>query len=262
MMNQPVEVVVLGSGTSHGIPMIGCPCEVCTSDDPHDRRFRTSLFVRFSGVRFLIDTAPELRLQCLAHDIQAVDAILFTHNHADHVLGLDDLRRFNWLMKKALPCYGSEATLAGIRRMFTYAFEPAPNSPHSRPQLELHPIDADPFVVGEATIIPIPLFHGPLPVLGFRFGRFAYCTDCNLIPESSMRLLVGLDVIILDALRKKPHPAHFTIDEAVAAAHRIGAKQTYFTHMTHELRHEDTNRYLPKGMALAYDGLRFSAGSV
>ena len=253
-----VEVIVLGSGTSHGVPMIGCECAVCRSDDPRDRRTRASIFVRFGSLRILVDTAPELRLQCLANRIDAIDAVLFTHSHADHALGLDDLRRFNWLMKRAIPCYGTAATLADIRRMFTYAFEPAPGSPHSRPQLELHAIDDRPFNVGSQTIVPIPLFHGPMPVMGFRFGPFAYCTDCNVVPESSQERLRDLDVLILDALRKESHPAHFSIDEAVAMAGRLGAKRTYFTHMTHQLGHEATNRELPPGIELSYDGLRFS----
>jgi phosphoribosyl 1,2-cyclic phosphate phosphodiesterase len=252
-----VEVIVLGTGTSHGVPMIGCHCETCTSSDPRDQRSRPSIFVKYGDCRLLVDTAPELRLQCVANGITALDAVLFTHHHADHVLGLDDLRRFNWLMKRPVACYGSERTLACLRQMFAYAFEPATDSPHSRPQLDFHPIASAPFSVNGKTIIPIPLMHGPLPVLGFRFGRFGYCTDCNHIPESSMPLISGVSVLILDALRNDPHPAHFTLDEAVATACRIGAERTYFTHMTHQLKHEETNRRLPPGMALAHDGLRF-----
>ncbi|MCH7838875.1 MAG: MBL fold metallo-hydrolase [Planctomycetes bacterium] len=253
-----MEVIILGSGTSHGVPMIGCDCEVCTSDDPRDRRTRPSIFVRVGGCHFLVDTAPELRLQCLANNIKRLDAVLFTHHHADHVMGLDDLRRFNWIMKRKIPCYGSQQTVSALQRMFSYAFDPKPGSPHSSPQLELHAIDSQPFAIGGETIIPIPLMHGPMPVLGLRFGRFAYCTDCNVIPEESLALLRDLDVLVLDALRNTPHPTHFTIDQAVEMAQRIGAKTTYFTHMTHELGHEATNRKLPKGMALAFDGLRIA----
>ncbi len=253
-----VEVIVLGSGTSHGVPMIGCHCEVCTSHDPKDKRTRPSIYVRYGGLRLLVDTAPELRLQCVANGIDAIDAVLYTHAHADHVLGLDDLRRFNWLMKRAIPCYGTETTLAALRKMFAYAFDFAPNSPHSRPALEFRPIGHEPFHIGEVEILPVPLMHGPMPVLGFRFGRFAYCTDCNLIPESSFELLSNLDVLILDALRPNPHPAHFTVEQAVAVAGRIGAHQTYFTHMTHQLPHEATNRTLPSNTALAHDGLRIT----
>ena len=161
--------------------MIGCDCAVCRSEDPHDTRTRPSIYVRFGRQCILVDTTPELRVQCIANGIKAVHAVLFTHHHADHVAGLDDLRRFNGIMKQPIACYGAERTLTNLRRMFLYAFEPAPDSPHSRPQLDLRPIGTRPFTIGDETIIPIPLMHGPLPVLGFRFGRFAYCTDCNHI---------------------------------------------------------------------------------
>lgn len=258
MKSDSVEVVVLGSGTSHGIPMIGCECPVCTSDDPHDKRTRPSIWVRYGGVRILVDTSPELRLQCLANGIREVDAVFFTHHHADHVAGLDDLRRFNWMTKKAVPCYGTERTLSGVQRMFSYAFEPAGNSPHSRPLLELHAIADDPFVVGGMEIIPIPLLHGPMPVLGYRFGPFAYCTDCSAIPDSSIALLRGVDLLILDALRHDEHPTHLSLKAAVQLADRIGAGQTYFIHMAHQLKHQETNAMLPRGMALSHDGLRIT----
>lgn len=255
-----VEVIVLGTGTSRGVPMIGCDCAVCRSGNPADRRTRPSVFVRYGAQHILVDTTPELRLQCLDNGISQLHAVLYTHHHADHVAGLDDLQRFNWTMKQAVPLYGTERTLGRIRSMFSYAFVPAPNSPHSRPRLELVEIDSEPFTVGNETIVPIPLMHGPLPVLGFRFGRFAYCTDCNHIPDESMERLTNLDVLVLDALRTTPHPAHFNVEEAVETARRIGARQTYFTHITHQLGHETTNRELPKGMALAHDGLRFVIG--
>lgn len=253
---EQIEVIVLGSGTSHGVPMIGCGCAVCTSTDPRDSRTRPSVWVRAGQARILIDTTPELRLQCTAQGIDAVDAVLFTHQHADHVFGFDDLRRFNWLMKRPVPCYGTERTLAALRRMFSYAFDPVADSPHSRPEIEARVIDNEPFTVAGERIVPIPLMHGPLPVLGFRFGDFAYCTDCNVIPEDSVALLQDLDVLILDALRRTPHPAHFNLDQAVEMAHRINARRTFFTHITHQLPHEATNADLPDGMALAYDGLR------
>ena len=258
MHGSSMEVLILGSGTSHGVPMIGCGCAVCRSDDPRDKRSRPSILVRSGEQRLLVDTSPELRLQCIDHGVDRVDAVLFTHHHADHVAGLDDLRRFNWLMKRPVPLYGTDRTLSNVRRMFLYAFEAATSSPHSRPQLELHEIDGRPFTVGGERIVPIPLMHGPLPVLGFRFGRFAYCTDCNTIPPESMDLLRDLDVLVLDALRHDAHPAHFNLEQAIDMAERIGAGRTYFTHMTHQLGHEATNRALPGGMALAYDGLRFA----
>jgi phosphoribosyl 1,2-cyclic phosphate phosphodiesterase len=252
----PIEVILLGTGTSHGVPMIGCDCAVCTSDDPRDKRTRPSAHLRFENVELLIDTAPELRLQCIANDIKRVDAVLFTHHHADHVAGLDDLRRFNWLMQKAVPLYGTRRTLENLRRMFAYAFEHAPDSPHSRPSIELHEIDEQPFEYRGVSVLPSPLLHGKMPVFGFRFGRFAYCTDCSFIPEESFERLRGVEVLVLSALRKSPHPAHFTIEQAVEAAKRIGAERTYFTHMTHQLGHEETNRELPDGVRLGHDGLR------
>jgi phosphoribosyl 1,2-cyclic phosphate phosphodiesterase len=259
-LSRDVEVTILGSGTSHGVPMIGCRCPVCVSDDPRDKRTRASVFIRSGGTRLLVDTSPELRLQCVAHGIDAIDAVLFTHHHADHVVGLDDLRRFNWLMKSEMPCFGAPRTLECLRRMFAYAFDPADDSPHSRPALRLHEIGSEPFTVGELEVTPIPLVHGRTAVLGFRVGRFAYGTDCNLIPDSSMALLRGLDVLILDALRRRAHPAHFNLEQAVDVAGRIGATRTFFTHIAHELKHEDVNRELPSGMALGFDGLKILAG--
>jgi len=251
----PVQAIILGCGTSHGVPMIGCDCAVCTSDNPRDKRTRTSCLVRVGETHLPIDTAPELRLQCVANGINRVDAVLFTHHHADHVTGLDDLRRFNWLTKRSMSCYGTERTLAGVRRMFSYAFEPAPDSPHSRPRLNPVLLDGSPLEIGGTRVVPLPLMHGPLPVLGFRIGRLAYCTDCNQIPDESMALLNDLDALVLGALRRDPHPAHFTLDEAVDVAKQIGAARTFFTHTTHQLGYAETNSYLPNGMELAYDGL-------
>lgn len=263
LMNQRasrVEAIILGSGTSHGVPMIGCHCAVCTSSDPRDRRSRASVFVRLGDLRVLVDAAPEVRLQCIASGIEHIDAVLLTHHHADHVSGVDDLRRFNWLTGRAVDLYGMERTLANVRSMFRYAFEPAPDSPHDRPEFTLHTIDTRPFAINGETILPIPLLHGQLPVLGFRFGDFAYCTDCSHIPDESLARLEGLDVLVLECVRHTPHPAHFNLDQAVEAARRIGAKRTYFTHIAHQLGHEKTNKELPEGMALAYDGLRVNTG--
>lgn len=247
-------VKVLGSGTSHGVPMIACECAVCTSSDPHDRRTRPSVHLSFDGYGVLIDTSPELRLQCLACDVRRCDAVLFTHHHIDHIAGLDDLRRFNWLQNSTLPCYAHPDTIARLRQMFAYVFEHDPEYPSYKPRLELVPIDG-PFELLGRTVVPIPLLHGRMPVLGFRIGRFAYCTDVSEIPPASWELLEGLDVLILDALRRRPHPTHFTLEQAVAAAERIGARRTYFTHVAHELPHAATNAELPPRMQLAHDGL-------
>jgi len=249
------RLIFLGTGTSHGVPMIGCDCEVCTSADPRDRRTRASVVIESEGKSILVDTSPELRLQCVARGIKHVDAVLFTHAHADHVTGMDDLRRFNWLSKGPLRCFGTAATLASIRRMFAYIFEDDPEYPSHKPALTLIEIESQPFEVEGLPITPIPLLHGNLPVLGFRIGRIAYCTDCSEIPAESWPLLGDLDVLVLDALRKRPHPTHFTVEQAVEAAKRIGAKRTYFTHIAHALGHAATNEELPEGMELAYDGL-------
>lgn len=254
MSDSPIKVTVLGSGTSHGVPMIACDCAVCKSSDPRDRRTRPSILIEYDATSVLVDTSPEFRLQCLANDVRKVDAVLYTHFHVDHVTGLDDLRRFNWIQGKAIPCYGQAATLERLRTMFPYVFSGREDYPSAVPRLELHQIDG-PIEIGSREIIPIPLLHGQMPVLGFRVGNFAYCTDVNQIPAESWRLLECVDVLILDALRKRPHPTHFNLEQAVEHAKKIGARQTFFTHIAHELGHEETNRELPSGMALAYDGL-------
>jgi phosphoribosyl 1,2-cyclic phosphate phosphodiesterase len=251
-----VEVIMLGTGTSHGVPMIGCDCAVCASSDPRDTRTRPSIFVRFGEQSILVDTSPELRVQCLANDISRVDAVLFTHHHADHVVGLDDLRRFNWIQGTPIEVYATQRTFSSLHKMFSYAFTPPSNNPTSKPELRANLITHDPFTVGEETIVPVPLWHGDLQVLGFRFGGFAYCTDCSDIPESSRRFLTDLDVLVLDAVRRKPHSTHFSVDQAVEMAQIINARQTYFTHIAHGLQHEATNAELPQDIELAYDGQR------
>jgi len=247
-----LRVIMLGTGTSHGVPMIGCDCPVCTSDDPRDTRSRCSIVVELDGRSILIDTSPELRLQCLACNIRRVDAILYTHYHADHTVGLDDLRQFNRLQDQGLTCYGDDVTVEVLRRMFPYAFEENPGYPSDKPHLNLAVIEG-PFELLGCEVIPIPLMHGRQPVLGFRFGPFAYCTDCSAIPSSSLALLEDLDVLVLDGLRHRPHPTHFNLAQAIEVAQDIGAKQTYLTHITHELPHEKTNAELPDGIELAYD---------
>ena len=249
-----LAVTILGSGTSHGIPMIACDCPVCTSIDPHDKRTRPSVAVAYEETTLLIDTSPELRLQCLANNIRRVDAVLYTHHHFDHIAGLDDLRRFNHLQRRSLPCYGLSDTLDRLGQMFGYAFSDDPDYPSAKPDLTLQAV-AGPFDIGGRTITPIPLLHGRLDILGFRIGDFAYCTDVSEIPPGSWPLLAGLDVLVLDALRKRPHPTHFNLEQAIDHARRIAARRTFFTHIAHELAHEATSRALPSGMFLAHDGL-------
>ena len=250
-----MKITFLGTGTSHGVPMIGCGCDTCRSTDPRDARWRPSVFIETDGGEsVLVDAGPDLRAQALRFDIRRVDAVVFTHGHADHMLGLDEIRRYNALQQKAMPCYGDAATVADIRRMFAYVFDPATPQGGGVPQLEMITIDG-PFAVGSQPIVPVPIMHGERPILGLRFGRFAYLTDCSHIPDASWPLLEGLDLVVIGALRERPHPTHFSISEAVVAAARIGARRTCFTHMCHDLPHAATNAALPAGVELAYDGL-------
>lgn len=256
-----MRITFLGTGTSHGVPMIGCECATCRSTDLHDNRLRPSIYVETAQTRVLVDAGPDLREQALRHRIARVDAILFTHGHADHILGIDDVRRFNALMGGSMPCYGDRDTLDDIRRMFGYVFDAATPKGGGLPALDLHPIDGA-FRVGALDVQPVPLWHGRRRVLGFRFDRVAYLTDCSRLDDDAWPLLEGLDVLVLDALRERPHPTHFSLAEAIDTARRIGAGRTFFTHMAHDLPHEATNARLPHGMALAYDGLVLSMSNV
>ena len=251
-----MHITFLGTGTSAGVPVIACDCATCRSADPRDKRWRPSLALVFDdGTSVLVDASPDLRAQALRFRLDRVDAILLTHAHADHVLGLDDVRIYNFRQGGAVPCYGAARALARVRRMFDYVFDPATPRGGGLPQLALQEV-LGPFSLGGATIIPVPLMHGTLPVLGFRIGAFAYLTDCNAIPDASWPLLEGLDTLVLDALRHKAHRTHFTVEQAVGVAGRIGARRTLFTHMTHDLPHAATCAELPPGISLAYDGLK------
>ncbi len=254
-----MKVTLLGTGTSTGIPVIGCSCRVCNSQDPRDKRLRCSCVVVANDVHIVIDTGPDFRQQALQYNIRRVDGVLFTHHHFDHVVGLDDLRPYCFDNENPVRCYARENTADVLNRMFTYIFDDA--SYPGVPNLALETVD-DTFVVTsryddrrKVEVLPIEVDHGTLSMFGYRIGAFAYLTDTNAIPDSSFEKLYDLDVLVLDALRDRPHPTHFTIDEAVEVAGRIGAKETYFVHMTHSVLHEEVDARLPEDMALAYDGL-------
>ena len=254
-------MLFLGTGTSHGVPMIGCDCPVCRSEDSRDKRLRPSIVVQLDdGRQVLVDTTPDLRTQALANNLRRVDALLYTHAHADHVFGLDEIRRFNALSRSSMPIFADPPTAADVRRIFSYAFDPDAPRGGGVPDLRLWTLGG-PFCIGPQEIVPVPIWHGSRPILGYRFGGFAYLTDCSGIPESSMDLLQGLDVLVLDALRRRAHPTHFNLDQAVAMAQRLQARQTYFTHITHDLGHAETCASLPEGIALAYDGLNIPIAS-
>jgi phosphoribosyl 1,2-cyclic phosphate phosphodiesterase len=251
------RVIVLGTGTSHGVPMIGCECATCRSSDPRDRRLRASILIQVSGgPSVLIDTTTDLRAQALAHGVKRVDAIVYTHSHADHVMGLDEVRRFNVLQKSAIPCYADEVTLRDLRRIYSYIFDPGAHTGGGIPQVVLSRIMGE-FSIGPATFLPVPLLHGSRTIFGYRIGTFAYLTDCSSIPDGSWPLLSGVRTVILDALRERPHPTHFSLAEALAVAQRLAPERTYFTHMCHDLPHATTCARLPDGVELAYDGLTF-----
>lgn len=258
------KVTFLGTGTSMGVPTVGCSCAVCSSSDPKDRRLRPSLLIEWHSAdrdrTVLIDTGPDFREQALRAGITRVDAVFYSHSHADHILGMDDLRPLSFAAAREsgpIPLYASDDTAQVLRRIYDYTFAEDATYPN-RARVRLHPL-ADLVAVHEVAFRRVPLLHGRMHIAGFRFGRTAYLTDVSSIPEESFALLQGLDVLIVSALRRKPHPSHATLDQAIAWARRIGARQTWFTHIAHELGHEETNRTLPAGMALAHDSLSFSA---
>jgi phosphoribosyl 1,2-cyclic phosphate phosphodiesterase len=253
------RITFLGTGTSAGVPMIGCDCVVCRSTDPRDTRLRPSIFVDVPGhARLLVDTTPDLRQQALRYRIAHLDAVLFTHSHADHILGLDEIRRFNHMQGRAIPCYANGFAWDVIRRVFYYSFDNLPRLGGGVPKIDAHEI-VGPFAVGGVAVVPVSLWHGNMPILGFRFGDFAYLTDCNRVADESWPLLESLDTLVIDALRDKAHTTHFTVAEALEVVDRLRPRRAYFTHMTHDLGHAATNARLPAGVELAYDGLVLDA---
>ena len=248
-----MKLTFLGTGTSTGVPTVGCHCAVCRSSDPHDQRTRPSLLLEYDRRVVVIDTSPDFRQQALRHDLQRLDAVVFTHDHADHILGLDDVRVFYFRQRVPIPIYADERTMTSIRRVYKYIFDQ--DYPYGGlAKLDPHLIDG-PFDLWGASLVPLQVFHGNLPVLGFRFGRCAYVTDFSSIPDSTVPLLEGLEVLILDALRHHPHPSHSTVRQSLAWVERLKPERAYFTHIAHDLAHEATNALLPPQVRLAYDGL-------
>jgi phosphoribosyl 1,2-cyclic phosphate phosphodiesterase len=259
MAEPSLKITVLGSGTSVGVPTIGCHCAVCTSNDPRDNRLRPSILVSYDGRNVLIDTTPDFRYQALRAHIEHLDAVLFTHAHADHIMGLDDVRPFNFRQKERIPIYAAPETMAGIRRSFPYIFDGGKKESNI-PQLDAREIGMDPFDVFGVEFRPVPILHGSQMIYGFRFGEAAYLTDHSDIPEKSMQQLHGLDVLFLDALRYKPHPTHSTVDRSVKTAQELRARRAFFTHICHDLGHERAESLLPPNIRLAYDGLEVRVG--
>lgn len=255
----PISITVLGSGTSVGVPTIGCPCAVCHSDNPRDKRLRPSVLVSFEAKgrrrNIVIDTTPDFRIQALTSGFTWLDAILYTHAHADHVMGLDDIRPFNYGRPDRIPAYGSAETLEVIKNAFPYAFVERQTHPGGLPRVDAHVLESDPVDLLGVEFLPVPVWHGRRKILGFRFAQAAYVTDQSDIPDESIPLLEDLDVLFLDALRRIPHPAHSTVEQAVGWVERLRPKRAYLTHICHDLGHDETNAELPPGVELAYDGL-------
>jgi phosphoribosyl 1,2-cyclic phosphate phosphodiesterase len=248
------RLTVLGSGTSMGVPTLGCTCKVCTSADPHDYRTRPSILVEYGGRAVLIDTTPDFRAQAIRENISRLDAVLYTHAHADHIMGLDDVRPLSFRGEKKIPLYAHEATLKQIESAFRYVFEPDPDYT-TLPRVELCRINGALELFG-ASFQPIPLLHGKAEIHGFRFGSAAYLTDFSDIPEESIGRLSGLDILFLDALRHRPHPTHSNVENSLKLVERLGPRRAFFTHISHDLGHAETNAALPERVRLAHDGLK------
>ncbi|MBE7413713.1 MAG: MBL fold metallo-hydrolase [Deltaproteobacteria bacterium] len=249
-----MNIVILGCGTSTGVPVIGCHCEVCSSTNPLDKRTRSSLLIQSNGRNILIDTSTDLRAQALANGVERIDAVLYTHPHADHIHGIDDLRAFNLSNDNAaIPCYGSQRTVSRIKATFEYIFR-EDGRDGWKPNLSIQAVEG-PFELFGEKVAPVPVMHGHSMIMGWRVGQLAYVTDCSEIPESSFNALLGAEILVLGALRHKPHPTHFTISQALEAAKKIGAPRTIFTHLSHNVLYERDSKNLPPGIEFAHDGL-------
>mgnify|MGYP000016913703 CR=1 FL=1 len=254
MQTPPLKITFLGTGTSSGVPMIGCGCEVCTSTDKKDTRLRSSILIESETTSIVIDTTPDFRYQMLRAGVKKLDAVLFTHPHKDHIAGLDDVRAFNYFQKKPMELFANSLTEEAIKREFAYAF--SDKKYPGLPNLNLNTIDGTPFIIGDIPVIPILVWHLKMPVLGFRFGSFTYITDANRIEDEEKEKIKGSETMVLNALRKEPHISHFTLDEAVAMVQELAVPKGYFTHISHQLgKHEVITAELPYGIELASDEL-------
>lgn len=251
-----MRVTLLGTGTSTGVPMIGCSCKTCTSTDPKDKRLRASILIESETTTIVVDTSSDFRQQMLTANVQKVDAVLYTHHHTDHISGFDDLRAFHFLRMPVPMCYASEETYKAIQSMFPYAFGLVPNTGGAlATTVPFTVIDTTPFTIGDLLIEPVLVDHGFLEIFGFRIGKFAYLTDCKRIPIASREKLKGIETLVIDGLRYAPHPTHMTIEEAITASKELGAKMTYLTHMNHDILHAEAEEKLPENVRFGWDGL-------
>jgi phosphoribosyl 1,2-cyclic phosphate phosphodiesterase len=247
-----IKITFLGTGTSSGVPMIGCDCEVCSSTDKKDKRLRSSIMVSSANTTLVVDTGPDFRYQMLRENVKKLDAVIFTHPHKDHIAGLDDIRAFNYLTRRPMEVYADSLTEEALRRDFYYAFSDTRYP--GIPELNLNTITTEPFMAGDIPVMPIPVWHLKMPVMGFRFGKFTYITDANRIEESEKEKIRGSEVLVLNALRREKHISHFNLEEAVAMVQELKVPRAYFTHISHQLGlHEVVEKELPPGIHLAYD---------